>query len=196
MENRIVVSDVWGAIKIMFTIILTLAILSVLPLLFKAYNVETFSQYSFKYSLYVFIGLLVVFFIPIVKVWNAYYGGYEVDLEDQTFSFPASDLENSIMDIVTLKRLRNLLHRETLNLNELEALNNETKRWTTKSKDSNGRTVSRKHVQYLLNISGDFGSRQFKFTSKQKRDECRAMVNRAIKKLGLKLNSSDMNLDI
>ena len=194
MENKMVVSDVWGAIKLIGTILLVIAGLSFVPF-FLVGQIDILSNYTWQYAIYVFFGILFVFFIPIKKVWNAYYAGYEVDLEDDTFSFPASDVENSVMDIVTLKRLRNLLHRETINLDELEALNNETKRWTTKSKDSNGRVVTHKHVKYLLNISGDFGSRQFNFDNKQKRDECRAMLNRAVKQQGLRLNSSDMNLD-
>lgn len=155
-------------------------------------------QYTFTWmhSVFIFLGILLILFIPIKRIWNAYYAGYEIDLDQKTFSFPASDIENSIMDIITLKRIRNLMHRDTLNLNEIEALNNETKRWTSKSKDSNGNTVTKKHVNYLLNISGEFGSRQFSFSNKQKRDECRAMFNKAIKQLGLKINSSDMNLDL
>ncbi len=194
MENKMVVSDVWGAINLIGIILFSIAVLSIVPF-FLVGQIDILSNYTWQYAIYAFFAMLFIFFIPIKKVWNAYYAGYEVDLEDGTFSFPASDVENSVMDIVTLKRLRNLLHRETLNLDELEALNNETKRWTTKSKDSKGRVVTHKHVAYLLNISGDFGSRQFQFSSKQKRDECRAMFNRAVKRLGLKLNSSDMNLD-
>jgi hypothetical protein len=48
----------------------------------------------------------------------------------------------------------------------------------------------------MLNISGDFGSRQLEFNSKQKRDECRTMLNSARKKLNLKFDSSDINLDL
>jgi len=194
MENKIVVSDVWGAINLIVMILLSIAVLSIVPL-FLSKQIDILSNYTWQYAIYAFFAMLFIFFIPIKKVWNAYYAGYEIDLEQGTFSFPASDIENSVMDIVTLKSIRNLMHRDTLNLDEIEALNNETTRWTSKSKDSSGRMVTKKHVAYLLNISGDFGSRQFNFSNKQKRDECRAMFNRAIKRLGLRLNSSDMNLD-
>ena len=73
---------------------------------------------------------------------------------------------------------------------------NEIKRWSTKSKDSNGKQTTKRHVKFLLNISGDFGSRQLEFNSKQKRDECRTMLNSARKKLNLKFDSSDINLDL
>jgi len=196
MEKRMVVSDVWGAIGMIGTILIVIAVVSFFgPMFIGPMAIGESYAYTWSHTVYASLGILFIFLIPIKKIWNAYYAGYEVDLEDGTFSFPASDVENSVMDIVTLKSVRNLMHRDTLNLDELEALNNETKRWTSKSKDSNGRMVTKKHVKYLLNISGEFGSRQFKFNSKQKRDECRAMFNRAVKQLGLRLNSSDMNLD-
>jgi len=196
MKKRMVVSDVWGAIGMIGTILMIIAFVSFFgPMFLGSVVMGEPYTYIWNHSVYVFFGILFIFLIPIKKVWSAYYAGYEVDFEDGTFSFPASDVENSVMDIVTLKSVRNLMHRDTLNLDELEALNNETKRWTSKSKDSNGRMVTQKHVAYLLNVSGEFGSRQFKFNSKQKRDECRAMFNRAVKQLGLRINSSDMNLD-
>lgn len=58
-----------------------------------------------------------------------------------------------------------------------------------------GKTQTKEHVKWLLNISGDFGSQQLEFHSKQKRDECRAMLSSAKKKMGSSFTSSDMNLD-
>lgn len=140
--------------------------------------------------------VLLLFSKFIYNVWNAYNMGILVNLEDRTFSFPASDVENKVIDIITLKRFRDLAKRETLKLIEVEALTNEIKRWSTKSKDSNGKQTTKRHVKFLLNISGDFGSRQLEFNSKQKRDECRTMLNNARKKLNLKFDSSDINLDL
>lgn len=140
--------------------------------------------------------VLLLFSKFIYNVWNAYNMGILVNLEDRTFSFPASDVENKVIDIITLKRFRDLAKRETLKLIEVEALTNEIKRWSTKSKDSNGKQTTKRHVKFLLNISGDFGSRQLEFNSKQKRDECRTMLNSARKKLNLKFDSSDINLDL
>jgi hypothetical protein len=140
--------------------------------------------------------VLLIFSKFIYDVWNAYNQGIQVSLENKTFSFPASDVENNVIDIITLKQFRDLSKRETLKLNEVEALANEIKRWSTSSTDSKGKKTTKKHVKFLLNISGDFGSRQLEFNSKQKRDECRAMLNRARKKLNLKFGSSDSNLDL
>lgn len=130
-----------------------------------------------------------------LNVWNSYSEGIVADIENNSFSFPASDVENSIEDIVKLKPLFNLAKRNSYPITEITALNNETKRWTTKSKNSQGRSETKNHVKWLLNISGDFGSQQLEFASKQKRDECRAMLSSAKKKMGLSFTSSDMNLD-
>lgn len=125
------------------------------------------------------------------NVWNSYSKGIVADVENNSFSFPASDIENSIAEIITLRPIFNLAKRDSYPITEITALNNETKRWTTESSD--GKT--KKHVEYLLNISGDFCSKQLEFASKQKRDECRAMLSNAKKKMGSTFTSSDMNLD-
>lgn len=70
-------------------------------------------------------------------------------------SFPASDVENSILALLLGKSLWGHLFRERLRLTELETIN-----W-----DASG-------DYWSLNLSGAFGSRQLDFSSKQKRDEC------------------------
>jgi signal transduction histidine kinase len=187
--------DVWLALSEVFGFLALLLFISFLGNVFISFIIFDNEKFTFIYTLYVFIGLLIIFSKFTFNMWQSYYKGIEIDFETKTFSFPKSDVENSIIDIITLKQFRDLQKREVLNLLDIEALNNETKRWSTKSKDSNGKTVTTQHVQYLLNISGEFGSRQLKFSSKQKRDECRAMMNSAVKKQGSRISSSDMNLD-
>lgn len=189
--------DVWLALSQVLGFLLLLLLISFVGSFFISPLISDKTSFGdlLTNTLYIFIGLSIIFSKFIFDMWQSYYKGIEVDLETKTFSFPKSDVENSFIDIITLKSFRDLRKRETLSLLDIEALNNETKRWSTKSKDSNGKTITTKHVKYLLNVSGDFGSRQFEFSSKQKRDECRAMINRAVKNLGSRINSSDMNLD-
>tara|TARA_R110002167_G_C12700580_1_gene653458 strand:+ start:3967 stop:4833 length:867 start_codon:yes stop_codon:yes gene_type:complete len=128
------------------------------------------------------------------KMWKSLSAGYVTDLELDTFSFPASDVENSVQDIVTFKKFRNLMHRNEITLTEVRALNNE------KSHRMKQPLMEKKKVRvdvWLLNISGDFGSQQFEFDSKQKRDECRSMLFTACAQKGNKLRgASDLNLDL
>ncbi|SFV70674.1 hypothetical protein MNB_SV-3-1246 [hydrothermal vent metagenome] len=192
--------DIWLALEVVFSFIVFLLFVSflgnvIIYFLIQNNEIKSLELGSFIYTLYIFGGLLIIFSKFILNMWNSYSKGIEVDIETKTFSFPKSDVENSMMDIFTLKAFRDMSKRDSLNLMDIEALNNETKRWSTKHKDSNGKSVTKKHVQYLLNISGEFGSRQLVFSAKQKRDECRAMLNNAVKKLGTKISSSDMNLD-
>ncbi len=88
-------------------------------------------------------------------------------------SFPASDVENSILALLLGKSLWGHLIRERLPLNEVEHLAN----------DGHG-------TRWRLNLSGAFGSRQIEFSSKQKRDECRAALARY-----LRAAQADANLD-
>jgi hypothetical protein len=189
--------DTWLALKKTFEllgviIVWSIVVASIYALSFTEQGIIAGLVWGIVYSPIMFL----IFSKFIYGVWNAYNLGIIVDLENKTFSFPASDVENNVIDIITFKQFRDLSKREMLNLAEIEALANEIKRWTTASTDSKGKKTTKKHVKFLLNVSGDFGSRQLEFDSKQKRDECRAMLNSAKKKLNLKYGSSDLNLDL
>lgn len=182
-EDRIVVVDIWEALSTVFG--------GLLIFMFINYYISfLLSPLVGIASGYIFLSSLLIFIIPLVKTWRAYSHGYDVNLTQKTFSFPASDVENSIWEILTMKSLRNLMHRETLKLEDIEALNNETK-YPKKNEDTN---IKGKKV-YAVNVSGRFGSRQMVFNSKQKRDEFRALLNRSVRNLNGKIHSSDFNLD-
>jgi hypothetical protein len=147
-----------------------------------------------------YLGWIVIINIASAKftwsIWQSYYLGVITDVNADLFSFPASDVENSVKDILTFKKFRNLAKRNSFPITQIRALNNETKRWTTKSTNSKGQSRSKNHVSWLLNVSGDFGSQQFEFSSKQKRDECRSMLFMATRRLGnTSRGSSDFNFD-
>ncbi len=90
-----------------------------------------------------------------------------------SLSFPASDVENSLLALLLGKSLWGHLFRARLPLAEVEHLAN----------DGHG-------TRWRLNLSGIFGSRQIEFSSKQKRDECRAALMRY-----LRAAQADANLD-
>jgi hypothetical protein len=151
-------------------------------------------------SLASYLGWVIMANLIFVKftwsIWQSYYLGVIADVNTDLFSFPASDVENSVKDILTFKKFRNLAKRKSYPITQIRALNNETKRWTTKSTNSKGQSRSKNHVSWLLNVSGDFGSQQFEFSSKQKRDECRSMLFMATRRLGnTSRGSSDFNFD-
>lgn len=98
----------------------------------------------------------------ILNVWLTYHEGIVIDVENAELSFPATDVENSILNILTLKTFRDNARRETIRLASVESVMNETR-------------ARRGH--YAVNVSGSFGSRQFSFDSKQKRDEFRAALD-------------------
>jgi len=166
-------------------VILMISTISIISGLVGFFLVKIFFNLNDSYL----IGIVVTFIILgnlvsiklIYVTWDLYSKGIIVDIQNNTFSFPLtdSDREYSILEYITLKILFDPGKRESLTINEIIALNNETKRWTTESGDGK----KTKHIKYLLNVSGEFGSRQLEFTSQQKRDECRAILNNAKKKL-------------
>jgi hypothetical protein len=138
---------------------------------------KTFDPTILVESIFI-IWLLSFWFI--LRVWWTYHEGIVIDAGRSELSFPASDVENSIKDIIMLKRFFNHGRRETLRLSSIQTVMNETR-------------ARRGH--YAVNIAGNFGSRQFSFDSKQKRDEFRDAIDWAARKTGVILRQ-DRNSDV
>lgn len=114
---------------------------------------------------------------------------YVIDLEEGTFKFPRSDMENSIIAIILLFRYWNLMRTKTINCDEIENIYIDTKRWTTKNKTGTGltsigktkyTTTTKNHVLYTINIAGAFGSANLPFSNRQKRDEVRNAIQQCV----------------
>lgn len=182
------INDVWEAIGAAGGVVSTYLFVCFFVFIFMA---KFFGEF---YGLIIFFGLFVftsVKIYPFVrKVYDVHKEGVVVNSIDNKISFPASDVENSIMDIITFKSFRELQNRASFRLSDIEGLNNETNRWTTRN--SEGETI--RHVRYLLNISGLFGSQQLSFDSKQKRDECRSSIRAGLREVGGRLGSSDVDV--
>jgi hypothetical protein len=118
---------------------------------------------------------LLVFFQSIL-IYRAN-SSYEIDLDSGRVTFPRSDIENSILDIIVLKPYWNLVRRMTVNSVEIENLFLDTRRWSTSTGGG-----KKKHVLYCLNIVGAFGSASFEFGGRQKRDEVRNAISQVVKK--------------
>lgn len=117
---------------------------------------------------------------------------YLINLETQSFGFPRSDMENSIVAIITLQPYWNLMRRKTVLLADIENIYLDTKRWTSVKKMSNGndakgrpktKNKATRHIRYTLNIAGQFGSANLTFLSRQKRDEVRNALERSIRRI-------------
>jgi len=187
------VKDIWLALQKTGWVIVGISVVGLIAG-FGLNNLFETDSNEVLYGSVIFANLIMAKFV--FGVWRSYSAGIVADMNNNIFSFPASDVENSLQDILTLKPLFNLAKRNSYPLSEINALTNESRRWKTKSKNSQGRSETKEHVMWLLNISGEFGSQQLEFTSKQKRDECRAMLNSASKKIGSSIKSSDINLDL
>jgi hypothetical protein len=104
-------------------------------------------------------------------VWKAHQPAvvFEFDSVGRV-SFCAQDMENSILDYLLFRKLRNTWKRRHVLLSDIYRIDNEI-----------FHTGSQKSVKYFsINISGKFGSQKIVFSNKQKRDECRALFLPAI----------------
>lgn len=155
-DDRIVVLDVWLALQ-MTTAILVLT------------GGVAFVAYAFVRTGFPTVKIALCVAVPIIlalRVFHAYSQGITIEPAANRISWPASDMEGGLLDILTLKRLWGHFFRESVRLDEIFDLRNDTVRMN-------------KVVRHRLNVSGAFGSRQLEFSSKQKRDECRVCIQRA-----------------
>jgi hypothetical protein len=172
------IADIWLALKTTATVfgqitVVAGAILAAASLLFTGGVASGFLLF----------GIPVVWVLSakfIFKVWLTYHEGIVIDADNAELSFPATDVENSVLDILTLKRFFDNARRETVRLASVESVMNETR-------------ARRGH--YEVNVSGSFGSRQFVFDSKQKRDEFRAALNWGAGETGVR-TWQDRNCDV
>ena len=121
-----------------------------------------------------------VSFLFIFRVWITYQEGIVIDADSCELSFPANDVENSVMEIITFKQFFDHARRATIRLASIESVMNETR--------------ARRGL-YAVNVSGSFGSQQFAFDSKQKRDEFRAALDWGAKEAGT-FSKQDRNSDV
>ena len=172
------ISDIWLTLRIAATVFAQLtaagvALIMALSLLL-AHAVDMRA---------VLLGVPVVWLFSslfIFRVLMTYHEGIVLDAKFGKLSFPASDIECGIVDIIMLKRFFDHGRRETIRLASIDSVMNETR-------------ARRGH--YAVNVSGVFGSRQFLFGSKQKRDEFRAAVDWASRETGVSTRQ-DGNSDI
>ena len=60
------------------------------------------------------------------KVWHAQSPGIQIDPQQATLSFSADDLENSLHDILSLRRFFDHARRISIALHDIERLDNDT----------------------------------------------------------------------
>ncbi len=172
------IADVWLALRVTAMVFGQVTIVGVVLLVLVPFIFANHLDPGVALMGIPLVWLLSSWFI--FRVWMTYQAGIVIDAENSELSFPANDVENSVIDIITLKRFFDQGRRETVRLASIESVMNETR-------------ARRGH--YAVNVSGSFGSRQFSFDSKQKRDEFRAAIDWASSETGIK-TKQDNNPDV
>lgn len=161
-----IVRDIWYGMKLsavnfgrLFFLSLGLALISII--FFKANIILVI-------SLFLFISILLIIQAVLIYFKNS---TYKID-ENGFFTFPRSDIENSIFQIVILAKYWNLMRSRTVHISELGNI-----------------YINNESSKINLDVSGTFGSVRFEFSTKQKRNEVRNMLSTA------KYNISNVNID-
>lgn len=178
--NKIVVMDIWTALSVTFKDFCTV-IVAISFTVFTAYVLVDFETINF-------VGYLketMIYASPfiVLKLLLVYWANkkYVIDHENKTFTFPRTDMENSIIAIILFFPYFNMMRRKTISFSEIDNFYLDTKRWST---DGVGKgSKKKKHVRYNLNVVGSFGSANLEFLSRQKRDEVRNGIARAVKEV-------------
>jgi len=181
------VSDIWMALKLSSSnffswMFILWGILFGIKLLLSDGSLEPIFSTIASYYFYFSVVLTPVILIQSVFIYLAN-RRYIVDLNTGMVTFPRSDMENSILAIILLFPYWNLMRTLTIHASDIENLYLDTKRWSTKSKNSKGKTKSKRHVRYTINIAGTFGSANLQFLNRQKRDEVRNAIQQCVKQI-------------
>ncbi len=190
--HKYVINDVWMALKLSFKnlFVWILALWGILVLFGSVIEPsDTFAKNILSYYFYFSVVMTPIIIIQSMFIYFAN-RIYIVDLETGLITFPRSDIENSILEIVLLIPYWNLMRTKTIHASEIENLYLDIKRWSSKHKVSNGttaagktkyRTETKKHVKYTINVAGTFGSANLQFLKRQKRDEVRNAIQQCVK---------------
>ncbi len=159
---------------------------------------------------YIIIAVIGIIAIQSLLIYFAN-SRYTVDFKNKKFIFPRSDVENSILAILFCVPYFNLMRTQSIDFEALEQvyLDREYQRgtskvnWFSNSKAAKAKKLraiiyfflksifypwwrKRINTRYNLNILGEFGSAHLQFSSRQKRDELRNNLNKAIRSTGRK----------
>jgi hypothetical protein len=119
------IADIWLALRITAVVFGSItfagvALISIILWLFVDAVEPSFILLSIP-----LVWLLSAWFV--FRVWITYYEGIVIDAEKSELPFPATDVENRLIEIITLKRFYNNSRREILRLAAIETVMNETR---------------------------------------------------------------------
>jgi Holliday junction resolvase len=184
--QTIQIRDIWLAINIFVKVMGAIIALCFIAFIILNSVLKLSPELSSMFT----IPLVVIGGIFAIRVFNSYNKGIVVSSKYDTIAFPASDVENTIMDIITGKRVRDLANRIEFKISDIDKVWIDRHKKTITYTDRSGKKpkVKTKTVTvYTVNIAGPFGSQNIEFTSRQKRDEFRSAISICAKDLGLSL---------
>jgi hypothetical protein len=115
---------------------------------------------------------------------------YKIDIEAGTIIVPKSGYGQTGSWSFSVDFYWNLMKKQTINIDEIEDVVVDTKRWETANEENTG--SKKLHVIYQLNIIGSFGNAFFKFKSGEKRNEISNAICQAVKEVtGKELSCKD-----
>jgi len=175
-KNIYRIQDVWLMLSTLRSVIfyaILFYIFGVVSMIFSLLDSNNLGQDIKNFSIIYGI-LFLVYFIAVFRVYNK---GYVIDLLKKEFRFPATDVENTLWGILSLKRFRDYARVKKIALEDISDIYIDTQRVKHFSSTSNKTTKT----IYTINIVGFHGSNNLNFSSRQKRDEVRGILVQAAK---------------
>lgn len=169
------VKDVRSALRLVFLNIVTTPLISFFIFYFVHYMLEGLNVSPKVLESLILMFVYFIFLnvtIGSIFIYRAN-SRYLINLESDTFTIPASDIENSFLQIIIFAPLWNRYRRKTVALTSIQNIYLDT---LPNTKNNNNKP------RFRINVTGDFGSARLDFLSKQKRDEVRSALNVAVKK--------------
>lgn len=153
------------------------------PLLIIGFWSAIFKTDIMQYTFWALFALVALY---AAMIFGSYSSGIFVSSKFNIMNIPAKNLENSIVDWITIKPIRDSIKRREIKVTDINYAHFST--FTTKHiKNSNGTYWLTIH-HYALNVTGTFGSIMLDFRSPQKRDEIVGLLTQAADDLKHKIS--------
>lgn len=153
------IRDIWHGLNLAYNNFFGLYFLS-LPILIISISILNFN-FALMWSIWSVVAVLLI-----VQAFLIYFKNstYKIDANGYV-TFPRSDIENSIFQIIIFAKYWNLMRNRTVHISEIETV-----------------YISSEDAGINLDVAGTFGSSRFEFSTKQKRSEVRNALNSSAKR--------------
>lgn len=178
MRDIYIIKDVWLMLATLRSLTFFL-ILIYIVLLFSVTLIQINNEQLVEHLRIISIIYGTAVLMYLIQVFIVFNKGYVIDLKKEEFRFPATDVENSLIDILTFKKYFDYARIKKIALKDISDIymDRQTEKIYSITTNKTTKTI------FTINIVGFHGSNNLNFSSRQKRDEVRGLLVQAAKKV-------------